>query len=141
MTRYRAPRWWQEILLLGFGYWLYGLVRNAVPQKYALAQAHGLSIQNLQDKFRLNFELSLNRFVANHEALAQVMDYYYATLHFVVTAAVLVWLYVAEGLVRATSDRGAGVVLAALEVALSLLVFAACGVHIRSRLRGVATMS
>ncbi len=96
LTRYRAPRWWQEILLLGFGYWLYGLVRNAVPQQYALAQAHGLSIQHLQDKLRLNFELSLNHYVANHEALAQLMDYYYATLHFVVTAAVLIWLYVAH---------------------------------------------
>ncbi len=55
--------------------------------------------------------------------------------------SLLVWLYVAEGLVRATSDRGAGAALAALEVALSLLVFAACGVHIRSRLRGLATAS
>jgi hypothetical protein len=28
--------------------------------------------------------------------LAQVMDYYYATLHFIITAAVLVWLFIAH---------------------------------------------
>ena len=52
--------------------------------------------------------------------------------------SLLVWLYVAEGLVRASSDRGSGAWLAALEVALALLVFAACGMHVRARLRGAA---
>ena len=50
--------------------------------------------------------------------------------------SLLVWLYVAEGLVRATSDRGLGAWLASFEVALSLVVFAACGMHIRARLHG-----
>jgi uncharacterized membrane protein len=52
--------------------------------------------------------------------------------------SLLVWLYVAEGLVRASSDGGTSAWLAALEVALSLLVFAACGMHIRRRLRNAA---
>jgi uncharacterized membrane protein len=55
--------------------------------------------------------------------------------------SLLVWLYVAEGLVRSTSDRGASAWLAGLEVAISLVVFAACGMHIRSRLRGAAAAS
>jgi len=46
-----------------------------------------------------------------------------------------VWLYFAEGAVRATSDRGLGAPLAAVEVALSLLLFTACGLHVRARLR------
>ena len=50
--------------------------------------------------------------------------------------SLLVWLYVAEGLVRATSERGTGAVLAAIEVALGLLVFAACAFYVRSRLAG-----
>ncbi len=49
--------------------------------------------------------------------------------------SLLLWLYVAEGLVRASSDGGASAWLAALEVALALLVFAACAMHIRTRLR------
>jgi len=49
--------------------------------------------------------------------------------------SLLVWLYVTEGLVRATSERGAAAVLAAIELALCVLLFAACGAHVRSRLR------
>jgi uncharacterized membrane protein len=49
--------------------------------------------------------------------------------------SLLVWLYVLEGLVRATSERGAGALLAALEVLLGLVLFAACALHVRWRLR------
>ena len=49
--------------------------------------------------------------------------------------SLLVWLYFAEGAVRAASDRGPGRWLAAIEIVLSLLLFAACAVHVRTRLR------
>lgn len=48
--------------------------------------------------------------------------------------SLLVWLYFAEGVVRATSDRGASVPLAALETVLALLLFIACALHARLRL-------
>jgi uncharacterized membrane protein len=49
--------------------------------------------------------------------------------------SLLVWLYFAEGVVRATSDRGPSVPLAVAEIVLSLLLFVACAVHVRWRLR------
>jgi uncharacterized membrane protein len=49
--------------------------------------------------------------------------------------SLLVWIYFAEGAVRATSDRGAAVPLAVVEVLLCLLLFSACAVHVRWRLR------
>jgi uncharacterized membrane protein len=49
--------------------------------------------------------------------------------------SLLVWLYFAEGVVRATSDRGPSVPLAVAEIVLCLLLFAACAVHVRWRLR------
>ncbi|WP_425260494.1 DUF2069 domain-containing protein [Rubrivivax sp. RP6-9] len=49
--------------------------------------------------------------------------------------ALLLWLYVTEGLVRATSEGGLGQQLAIVEVALCLVLFGACGVYIRRRLR------
>jgi len=49
--------------------------------------------------------------------------------------SLLVWLYFAEGVVRATSDRGPSVPLAIAETLLSLAVFAACATHVRFRLR------
>ncbi len=52
--------------------------------------------------------------------------------------SLLVWLYVAEGAVRATSERGPGALLALVEIALSFALFAACAVHVRARLRADA---
>jgi uncharacterized membrane protein len=49
--------------------------------------------------------------------------------------SLLVWLYVTEGVVRATSDRGPGAALATIELLLCLLLFAACAAHVRWRLR------
>jgi uncharacterized membrane protein len=49
--------------------------------------------------------------------------------------SLLVWLYVAEGAMRAASDRGVSAQLAALEVGLCMLLFIACVLHIRARAR------
>ena len=49
--------------------------------------------------------------------------------------SLLVWLYFAEGAVRATSEGGAGRLLAGVEVLLSLLLFSACAVYVRARFR------
>ena len=49
-----------------------------------------------------------------------------------------IWLYAAEGAVRATSDRGVSASLAIAELALAFVLFAACCVHVRARLRGGA---
>jgi uncharacterized membrane protein len=47
----------------------------------------------------------------------------------------LVWIYFTEGVVRAASDRGPGRWLAATEIVLCLLLFAACVLYVRTRLR------
>jgi uncharacterized membrane protein len=49
--------------------------------------------------------------------------------------SLLVWLYFFEGVVRATSDRGPSVPLAVAEIALALVLFAACAFHVRLRLK------
>ena len=48
--------------------------------------------------------------------------------------SLVIWLYVAEGAVRASSDRGLGAPLALIEVLLCLVLFAACAAHVRWRL-------
>ncbi len=45
----------------------------------------------------------------------------------------LVWLYFAEGVVRAWSDTGLSARLAAIEIALSLAYFAAAVAYLRAR--------
>ncbi len=112
LLRFRRPIWWQEIAFLAIGYWLYSIGRNAIPQQASIAIRHGLSIQHLQEVFGINFELSVNQWVASHEWLAQILDYYYATLHFVVTLGVLVWMFVQ----RPHIYRGARTVLFTLTI-------------------------
>jgi len=50
--------------------------------------------------------------------------------------SLLVWLYFTEGVVRATSDSNpVSIALAVIEVLLCLLLFAACALHVRWRLK------
>ncbi len=120
VLRWRRPLWWQELALIAFGYWLYSLGRNAIPEQKSIAIRHGFSIQHVQEFLHLNFELSINRWVAAHEWIAQILDYYYATLHFVVTMGVLLWLFVK----RPHVYRGARTVLFATTlIALSGFAF------------------
>jgi uncharacterized membrane protein len=47
--------------------------------------------------------------------------------------SLVIWLYFIEGVVRAWGDKPPGNYLAMLEVALTLVLFAACAVHVRLR--------
>lgn len=49
--------------------------------------------------------------------------------------SLMVWLYFTEGAVRAWSDKPPGNYLAMTEVALCLLLFTACAMHVRIRLK------
>ena len=49
--------------------------------------------------------------------------------------SLLVWIYVGEGLLRATSEGGVSMLLAIVEVLLSLTIFVGCVLHVRGRLR------
>ena len=51
--------------------------------------------------------------------------------------SLLVWLYVAEAAVRASTDRGASAWLAMVQLALCLGLFTACAMHVRARLRSL----
>jgi hypothetical protein len=89
----RRPLWWQELLFIGICYELYSLVRNAVPEHERAAFARAAQLLNLERRLHIGIEPAVNAFVASRDALAYVCNYYYATLHFVVTIGVMVWLY------------------------------------------------
>ncbi|WP_375498497.1 phosphatase PAP2 family protein [uncultured Jatrophihabitans sp.] len=118
MLRPRRPRWWEEILIIAFGYWMYTLGRNAIPTHPAVAFRHARAIDDLQDRLHIGWELTFNHFVASHEWLAQGFDYYYATLHFVLTPATMIWLFLRKPDVY----RGARTVLVSITL-IALLGF------------------
>jgi uncharacterized membrane protein len=53
--------------------------------------------------------------------------------------SLMVWLYFAEGAVRAYSDRAPSSYYALLEVLLCSTLFAACALHVRMRLRATSS--
>lgn len=55
--------------------------------------------------------------------------------------SLLVWLYFTEGAVRLWSDKPPGNYLAMVEVALCLLLFTACSLHVRVRFKKTSTDS
>lgn len=89
----RRPRIWFEILLIAVSYWTYSLVRNAVPEQKTQALRNADWIWHAERSLGLAFEESVNHAVNSVTWLVVAMNYYYATLHFIVTIAVLVWLY------------------------------------------------
>ena len=52
--------------------------------------------------------------------------------------SLLVWLYFTEGATRLWSDRPPGNYLAMIEVLLCLVLFAACALHVRLRLKNAS---
>src|ERR1700742_4590491 len=96
MQRFRAPRrprLWFEIALIGVSYWLYSLVRNAVPEQQSVALRHAKSVWSFEGHLGLDVERSVNHGLNSVDWLIVGMNSYYATLHFIITIGVLIWLY------------------------------------------------
>lgn len=89
----RRPRFWFEISLIAVSYWTYSLIRNAVPEQKAEALGNAGLVWRLEHHLGIAVERSVNHAVNSMTWLIVGMNYYYATLHFVVTLGVLVWLY------------------------------------------------
>ncbi|MEU6554788.1 phosphatase PAP2 family protein [Streptomyces sp. NPDC046915] len=89
----RRPRLWFEILLIAVSYWTYSLIRNAVPEQRGDALRNADWVWRAEHHLGVAVEESVNHTVNAVTWLIVGMNYYYATLHFVVTLGVLVWLY------------------------------------------------
>lgn len=89
----RRPRLWFEVLLIAVSYWTYSLVRNAVPEQRDAALRNADWIWRTENTLHIAVERTVNHAVDSVTWLVVGMNYYYATLHFVLTIGVLVWLY------------------------------------------------
>lgn len=89
----RRPRIWFEIALIAVSYWTYSLIRNAVPEQKQAALRNADWIWETERVLGIAVEQSVNHAVNSVTWLIVTMNYYYATLHFVITIGVLVWLY------------------------------------------------
>lgn len=89
----RRPRIWFEVLLIAVSYWVYSLIRNAVPEQKAQALKNADWIWSVEHHLGIAVEQSVNHAVNSVTWLIVGMNYYYATLHFIITIGVLVWLF------------------------------------------------
>ena len=87
------PRLWFELVLIGVSYWLYSLVRNAVPEMRQRAEQNAHNIWHFEQTLGFAWERSINHALDSVGWLITGMNYYYATLHFIMTIGVLVWLF------------------------------------------------
>ena len=78
------------VLTLWVGYSLSRLFADTAMDP-AMARAHELL--HLERHLGIRWELPLNELFTTHEIVGLVGSYWYATAHYVVTGAVLLWLY------------------------------------------------
>ncbi|MEV6795782.1 phosphatase PAP2 family protein [Streptomyces sp. NPDC051320] len=87
------PRVWLEVLLTAVSYWTYSLIRNAVPEQKAAALRNADWVWRTEHTLGIAVEQSINHTMNSVTWLIVTMNYYYATLHFIMTIGVLVWLF------------------------------------------------
>jgi hypothetical protein len=91
--RSRRPNVLFELVLILSGYWLYSLVRNGVPVKVAEATTRAQQLYDFERMIGIAVEKPINHAVDKVSWLVVGTNYYYSTLHFIVTIAVLVWMW------------------------------------------------
>lgn len=90
---WRRLSWRWELLSIALGYALYAVVRFLEPQHLQASYHHAAEVVGFERSLGLLYELPLNAFLARHDLLEDAASWFYATLHFLVTPLVLVWLW------------------------------------------------
>jgi len=72
---------------------LYELIRALVPTHITLAFADADKIMNVEARTNIDPELALNRALTAHPLLGSLFGYYYGSLFFALTPALLAWLW------------------------------------------------
>jgi PAP2 superfamily len=93
VERVARGRWWRELLLIAAFYLAYDSIRGVMTGSAAQAQRDGRDLLSFERFMHLDPEHWLNNSVQHVTALAVAACFFYATLHFLVTPAVLLWTY------------------------------------------------
>ncbi|MHC5906612.1 phosphatase PAP2 family protein [Streptomyces sp. S6] len=86
-------RWWAELPLILLVYACYSAGRLLARGDVTTAVDHGLAILRIEKALHINAEHPLNRLFTREAWLGVPADFWYASLHYVVTPAILIWLF------------------------------------------------
>jgi hypothetical protein len=85
--------WWVEILAVVVFYVVYSTIRNLHHGNAAEAFQHAKELISLQRDLGINVERSIQQWALGYRPLIIAANYFYGSLHFVVTGGVMVYLY------------------------------------------------
>jgi PAP2 superfamily len=85
--------WWAEILFVGIFYFVYSTIRNANNSSKSTAYHNAIELIGWQRSLGLNHERVLQEWALNFRPLIIACNYFYGSLHFVVTSGVMIFLY------------------------------------------------
>lgn len=88
-----ALRGFREIVLIGLTYALYDATRYLVAGDHGPAIRHGRVLYHFEQHLSIDPEHALNRLFSAHLFIGLPADYIYATLHYIVTPVVLIWMW------------------------------------------------
>jgi hypothetical protein len=83
----------RELLFIAFVYSLYDGSRFFVEGRQSTAFVHAMHVLNVEQGLNIAWEQTLNKVVSSNAWLAVSADYMYATLHYLVTPLVLIWMW------------------------------------------------
>ncbi|GGT13979.1 phosphatase PAP2 family protein [Streptomyces chromofuscus] len=86
-------RWWAELPLILLVYACYSAGRLLARGDVTTAVDHGLAILRVEKALHLNAEHPLNRLFTREAWIGVPADFWYASLHYLVTPALLIWLF------------------------------------------------
>ncbi|MET9383373.1 phosphatase PAP2 family protein [Streptomyces sp. NPDC002928] len=86
-------RWWTELPLIVLVYACYSAGRLLARGDVFSAVDHGVTILRVEKFLHINAEHPLNRLFTSEAWLGVPADFWYASLHYLVTPALLVWLF------------------------------------------------
>ncbi|MBV7698692.1 phosphatase PAP2 family protein [Streptomyces sp. TRM70350] len=86
-------RWWTELPLILLVYACYSAGRLLARGDVSTAVDHGLAILRIEKALHLNAEHPLNRLFTREPWIGIPADFWYASLHYLVTPALLIWLF------------------------------------------------
>lgn len=89
----RRTRWWRELALVAAFYGVYDVIRGVIGGGSAQAQRDGRDVLHWEQLVHIDPEHWLNNDLQHLPLLAIPACYFYASLHFIITPAVLIWVY------------------------------------------------
>ena len=89
----RRTRWWLELLAIGWLAWIYDATTNLAPLRWQQAQGNARGVRHVEQSLHLDPERALAHWLAGHHTLAVWLSDYYDNAHWVLTLALLGWLW------------------------------------------------